>query len=117
MRHRKEGKKFHRITGRRRSFLRNLASNLIRDEHIETTEVRAKAIRPIVERFVTIAKKKDLASRRLLLRRLHDKDIVLKIFEELGPRYQERKGGYVRIIKSGKSRKRDGSALAVVEFV
>ena len=117
MRHRKKGKKFGRITGRRRSFLRNLASNLIRDERIETTETRAKAIRPLVERFVTIAKKQDLAARRLLLRRLHDKGIVEKLYGEIAPRYLERNGGYLRVVKSAKARKRDGSAIAMIEFV
>ncbi len=117
MRHRKEGKKFNRLTGQRRSFLRNLVSNLIRDEKIETTEVRAKAIRPQAERMVSIAKKGDLAARRLLLSRLHDKKIVVKLIEEIGPRYKERKGGYLRITKSGKTRKRDSGRTALIEFV
>lgn len=117
MRHRKEGRKFHRMRGQRRAFLRGLASNLIRDERIETTETRAKAIRPIVEHFVTIAKKQNLAARRLLLSRLHDKKIVEKLYGEIAPRYTERNGGYLRIVKSAKSRKRDGSQIATIEFV
>ncbi len=117
MRHRKKGKKFGRVTGKRRSFLRNLVSNLIRDERVETTEARAKAIRPLMEKLVTIGKKQDLAARRLLLRRLHNKDIVEKLYGELAPRYQERVGGYLRVVKSAKARKRDGSRLAVIEFV
>lgn len=117
MRHLKKGKKFHRITGRRKSFLRNLAKDLMRIGRIETTEARAKAVRPLVERFVSIAKKQDLASRRLLVSRLGNKSIVSKLLEEIAPRYKERSGGYLRITKLAKSRKRDGSRLAVVEFV
>jgi len=117
MRHQKKGKKFHRITGRRRSFLRNLTNDLIKKEHIETTETRAKALRPMVERCVTFAKRQDLASRRLLLSRLHNRNTVKKLFEEIAPRYQERSGGYLRIKKLSKSRKRDGSSLALIEFV
>lgn len=117
MRHRKEGKKFNRISGRRRSFLRNLVNDLIRTGKIETTEARAKAIRPKTERLVTIAKKQDLASRRLLLSRVQSKPVVNKLVDELASKYGERKGGYLRITKSGKSRKRDGSRLATIEFV
>lgn len=117
MRHRKKGKKFNRKTGRRRSFLRNLASDLIRVGKIETTEVRAKAIRPIVERLVTIAKKGTLASRRLAVSRIHNQKVVKKLFEEIAPKYAERKGGYLRITKLGKPRKRDGVATSKIEFV
>ena len=117
MRHSKKGKKFHRTQGRRRSFLRNLANALIKSEKIETTEARAKALRPLVERLVTLAKRQTLSSRRLLLRRVQNKDVVEKLYGELGPRYRERSGGYLRITKLAKSRKRDGSQMARVEFV
>ncbi len=117
MQHRKKGKKFHRLTSQRRSFMRNLVSNLIRDEKIETTEARAKAIRPQAERIISIAKKGDLAARRLLLVRMHDKKIVGKLMEDIGPRYKERKGGYLRITKSGKLRKRDSGATALIELI
>ncbi|MBI4084921.1 MAG: 50S ribosomal protein L17 [Candidatus Liptonbacteria bacterium] len=117
MRHRKKGKKFHRLTGRRKSFLRSLTNNLVRDGKIETTEARAKAIRPIVERMVSIAKKGDLASRRLLLSRIHDKKLVGKLIEDIAPRYKERNGGFVRVNKSAKTRKRDGTSVAFIEFV
>lgn len=117
MHHRKKGKKFHRLTGQRTSFLRNLVNNLIRDEKIETTEIRAKAIRPQAEKIITIAKKGDLAARRLLLSRVQDKKIVGKLIEEIGPRYKERKGGFLRIIKSGKTRKRDNGGVALIELV
>lgn len=117
MRHLKKGKKFGRLKAPRQHFLRNLASDLIRKEKIETTETRAKAIKPIVEKLVTIAKKQNLANRRLLISRLHNARVAQKLFEEIGPRYLDRKGGYLRIIKSSKVRKRDGSRLATIEFV
>ena len=117
MRHHVQGKKFNRLQGPRRSFMRNLANDLIRSGKIETTEVRAKAIRPLVERCVTIARKKTLASRRLLLARLQNKTTVAKLMDEIGGKYEGRAGGYLRITKLGKSRKRDGAPLATVEFV
>jgi large subunit ribosomal protein L17 len=117
MRHRKEGKKFHRMRGERISFLRNLANDLVRSGKVQTTETRVKAIRPIVERLITIAKRQNLASRRLLLSRVHDKNIVNKLLGDLASRYAERSGGYLRITKLAASRKRDGSRLARVEFV
>ncbi len=117
MRHRKKGRKFHRLTGRRKSFLRNLVNNLIRDEKIETTEIRAKEMRPITERMVSIAKKGDLASRRILLSRLHDKNLVGKLMEDIAPRYKDRNGGFLRIMKGGKTRKRDSARVATIEFV
>lgn len=85
-------------------------------EKIETTVMRAKEIRPLVERLVSIAKKQQLANLRLLLSRL-PKESAQKLFYEIAPRYQNRAGGYLRIIKQAKSRKRDNSPLAVVEFV
>ncbi|MBM3257417.1 MAG: 50S ribosomal protein L17 [Candidatus Liptonbacteria bacterium] len=117
MRHLKKGKKFHRLRGRRISFIRNLANDLIRAGKIETTETRAKAIRPVVEKLVTIGKTGDLASRRLLLSRVQNKTVVQKLIADLGTKYKERNGGYLRITKLAKTRKRDGSRLAVIEFV
>jgi large subunit ribosomal protein L17 len=117
MRHLKRGKKFHRTAGKRRALLRNLAANLIRDGKIETTVSRAKALRPAVERLVTVAKRGDLASRRLLIRRLKSVRAARRLMEELGPRYGTRQGGYLRITKLTKSRKRDGAPLARIEFV
>ncbi len=117
MRHLKSGKKFHRLRGERKAFLRNLLSDLVRSGTIETTETRAKAIRSLVEKLITHAKSQTLASRRLLLQRLHNKRVVEKLYSDIGPRYSERPGGYVRIVKLSKSRKRDGARLARVEFV
>ncbi|MBI4094542.1 MAG: 50S ribosomal protein L17 [Candidatus Liptonbacteria bacterium] len=117
MRHGKKGKKFHRIRGERAAFLRNLSLNLIRRGRMETTEARAKAVRPLVERAVTIARQGTLAARRLLIRRLHNRQAVERLLREVGPRYANRPGGYLRIVKSAKARKRDGSRLAIIEFV
>lgn len=117
MRHRKEGRKFHREKGQRASFMRSLAVALIKHGKMETTEARAKATRPVVERLVTIAKKGDLAARRLLLSRLHDKKMVQKLVDDLAKKYADRKGGYLRITKLAKTRKRDGSRLTEISFV
>ena len=117
MRHLKKGKKFHRLASRRRSFLRNLGNDLIRTGRIETTEVRAKAIRPLVERLISVGKKQNLAARRSLLTKTQNPKIAHKVYEELGKRYASRPGGYLRIIKLGKSKKRDGSRLVTIEFV
>jgi len=117
VRHLKKGKKFHRKKGRRKAFLRNLANDLVRSGKIETTEARAKALRPIVERLVTCAKKQTLAGRRLILKRVHNEAVAEKLYGELGPRYADRRGGYLKIIKLAKSRKRDGGRMARVEFV
>lgn len=97
--------------------MRNLSNDLIRAGRIETTETRAKALRPFVERCVTIAKKNDVAGRRILASRLQNKDVVKKLSDELAPKYKDRKGGYLRVTKLSKARKRDGSYLAIVEFV
>lgn len=118
MKHAKKNKrKFHRETGPRRAFLRNLTNDLFRVGRIETTEARAKAIRPFVERCVTLGKQENLAGRRLLLSRLQNKIVVEKIMRDFAPKYKNRKGGYLRIIKSAKTRKRDGTRVAVIEFV
>lgn len=97
--------------------MRNLTNDLIRAGRIETTEVRAKAIRPQAERLVTFAKKQTLAARRIILSRVHNEKIAEKLISDLGPRYAERHGGYLRIIKLAKSRKRDGTRMAKIEFV
>ena len=105
------------MRGERASFLRNLASDLIRTEKIKTTEARAKEIRPMVEKLVTIAKRQDLASRRLVIQRLHNERVAHKLYEDIAPRYKGRNGGYLRITKLGAVRKRDGSRVAQIEFV
>ena len=116
MRNRKKGRKFGRIRGRRRSFLAILIHNLIMEDRIVTTPARAKEIRPRVEKLITVAKKENLASLRLLMRRI-PKDSAYKLYHEIAPRYKDRNGGYVRIIKTSQVRKRDGSDKVIIEFV
>ena len=117
MRHLVKGKKFNRLRGDRISFMRNLANDVIRAGSVETTEARAKAVRPVVEKLITLAKKQTLANRRVIVSRVHNAKVAQKLYEELGPRYAERKGGYLRISKIEKARKRDGVRMARIEFV
>ncbi len=118
MRHKVQGRKFGMKRGRRQSFVRNLVVEMIKRERIETTEARAKEIRPRVERMVHIGKQGTLAARRLLLSRLNNNTtVVRKLVETIAPRYAERPGGYVRIVKTARARKRDGAHVAVIEFV
>ncbi|PIT92976.1 MAG: 50S ribosomal protein L17 [Candidatus Harrisonbacteria bacterium CG10_big_fil_rev_8_21_14_0_10_38_8] len=109
-------RKFHRKKGQRVAFRKSLVSNLISKEKMTTTVARAKEIRPIIERYVTLAKKNELAQLRLLLSKLPKKE-ANKLFYEIAPRYMDRKGGYTRIIKTSLTRKRDAAELAVIEFV
>jgi large subunit ribosomal protein L17 len=109
-------RKFGRKTGQRRAFKKGLASNLIMKERITTTSARAKEIRPIVEKMITTAKKSNLASLRALLSDLPAQS-ANKIYYEIAPRYKDRKGGYTRITKTEKRRKRDGVELSVIEFI
>lgn len=94
-----------------------LACNLIMKEKISTTEARAKEIRPYVEKLLTLGKKQDLASFRLLVSRLPSKKAAEKLYYEVAPRYKERSGGYLRITKSSKFQKRSGVPVATIEFV
>ena len=116
MRHLKKGRKFGRKTGQRKAFIKSLASNLILKEKITTTEARAKEIRMVVEKMVTLAKKQNLASLRLISSRLAKKP-ALKLFYDIAPKYAEKKGGYMRITKISQRRKGDASKMAQVEFV
>jgi large subunit ribosomal protein L17 len=117
MRHHKKVKKFHRKRGKRRAFIKNLAQNLVRDEKIETTEIRAKALRSFVERLITLAKKQTLASRRLIIARLGNEKLAHKLFDVIAPRYLNRPGGYLKITKLAKTRKRDSAPMVTLEFV
>ena len=116
MRHQKKGRKFGRIRGRRKSFLAILIHNLIMENKIQTTEARAKEIRPMVEKLITIAKKGDLSALRLLMKRIPE-DSAYKLYHEIAPRYKDRDGGYVRIVKTSELRKRDGAEQVIIEFV
>jgi len=115
MRKRKKGRKLSRERNQRKALLKSLASALILNEKIKTTEAKAKETAILVEKFITKAKKGDLASRRLLTGFFTGK-IVKKLIEEIGPRYKGRNGGYIRIIKLGQ-RKSDGAKIAIIEFI
>src|SRR3989338_1404807 len=116
MRHGKKGRKFGRKTGKRRAFRKGLAHNLILKGKIETTEARAKETRPVVEKPVALAKKQTLESLRLLLARL-PRASAEKLYFETAKRYADRNGGYLRIVKQMKRRKRDGSRVAAIEII
>ncbi len=116
MRHLVKGRKFHRGKGQRKALFKSLINNFILKEKIETTEAKAKEIRPKMEKLITVGKKRNLNVLRILTNRL-PKKAALKIYHELSPRYQERKGGYTRITKSAKTRKNDGAKMAIIEFV
>ena len=116
MRHGMSGRKLGRKTGHRHALLRNLAAALIKHEQITTTLPKAKELRPFVEKMVTLAKKGGLANRRLAISRVRDVEQVGKLFDVLGPRYADRNGGYIRIMKAG-FRHGDNAAMAVIEFV
>ncbi len=113
----KKARTFGRPTGQRKQLLRSLARALVIDERISTTEAKAKALRPFIERLVTYAKTNTLASRRLAISALHDKDAVKKLFEVVGPRYEDRKGGYTRVVKRTKRGLNDARKLAYIAFV
>jgi large subunit ribosomal protein L17 len=125
MRHRTSHRKLGRVTEHRISMLRNQATELLRYERIETTVPRAKELRPFVERIITIAKRglaageangRELHARRLVLRDLQDRDVVGKLFEEIAPRFEERPGGYTRILRTG-YRRGDSAETAQIELV
>jgi large subunit ribosomal protein L17 len=117
MRHHKRGRKLGRPTGHRLALLSNLAVSLIEHEQIVTTLPKAKDLRPIVEKLVTLAKRGDLHSRRLAAAELRNNiPTVKKLFETIGPRYKDRAGGYTRVMKAG-FRYGDSAARAVIEFV
>jgi large subunit ribosomal protein L17 len=116
MRHRVGGRKLQRTSGHRAALFRNMAAALIKHEQITTTLAKAKELRPYTEKLVTLAKKGGLSNRRLAHARLMDDAQLVKLFDVLGPRYANRNGGYIRIIKAG-IRASDAAAMAVIEFV
>jgi len=116
MKHLQHGRKFHRKKGQRTALFKSLINNLVLQGKMETTEAKAKEIRPKIEKLITLGKKQNLASLRLLISRVNKK-AAQKIYFELALRYQNRKGGYVRIIKSAKRRKNDAAKTAIIEFV
>ncbi|MBI5079386.1 50S ribosomal protein L17 [Candidatus Wolfebacteria bacterium] len=117
MRHLKKGKKFHRKKGQRTALLKGLLNNLILKEKIQTTETKAKTLKSKAEKLITIAKKQNLSAFRTAASRLSNKKSAYKLYHDIAPRYSQRQGGYLRVIKSAKLRKGDGAKMAVLEFV
>ncbi len=116
MRHRKKGRKLSRTASHRKATLRNLATSLIQHERIETTTAKAKELRPYAERLITLAKRGDLHARRLAGRKIADRAVLGRLFDDIGPRYAERPGGYTRILKLG-SRRGDAAEMSLIELV
>jgi large subunit ribosomal protein L17 len=117
MRHQRKRHKLSRSASHRKALLRNLCKEVIDHERIQTTEAKAKAVKPEVEKLITLAKRGDLHARRQALSALgQDKFVVYKLFEEVGPRYSERPGGYTRILKLG-PRRSDATEMVLLELV
>ncbi|UUO23458.1 50S ribosomal protein L17 [Colwellia sp. M166] len=116
MRHRKSGRQLNRNSSHRKAMFRNMASSLVKHGLIKTTVAKAKELRMVVEPLITLAKTDSVANRRLAFARTQDKEVVGILFNELGPRYQERPGGYTRILKCG-FRTGDKAPMAYVELV
>lgn len=116
MRHRKSGRHLSRTSAHQRAMFKNMSASLLRHECIKTTVPKAKELRRVVEPLITLAKADSLAHRRLAFARLRDREMVTKLFTEIGPRYQERPGGYTRILKCG-FRTGDKAPMALVELV
>ncbi len=116
MRHRNGLRKLNRTSSHRQAMFRNMANSLLRHEAIKTTLPKAKELRRVVEPMITLGKKPSLANRRLAFDRLRDRDMVVKLFDELGPRFSSRNGGYLRILKCG-FRDGDNAPMAYVELL
>ncbi len=116
MRHAKSGKKLGRDASHRRALYANLAGSLITHGRIETTEAKAKAVRPYAEKLITLGKRGDLHARRLAMAELRSNDVVHKLFSDVAPRFAERPGGYTRIVKLG-PRQGDAADMALLELV
>ena len=116
MRHRQSNRKLNRTTSHRLAMLRNMTNSLLRHEVIRTTLPKAKELRRVAEPLITLGKAPTLANRRLAFNRLRDREMVTKLFAELGPRYQARNGGYLRILKFG-FRQGDNAPMALVELL
>jgi large subunit ribosomal protein L17 len=116
MRHRHSGKRLGRNTSHRKAMLRNMVTSLLEHEKITTTDARAKELRPITEKLITMAKRGDLHARRQVTEVIRDRKTVAKLFERLAPRYADRPGGYTRIIKLG-HRLGDNAALSMITLV
>ncbi len=116
MRHRKAGKQLGRNPSHRKALLRNMVTSLLKYEQIETTDAKAKSIRPVIEKMITLAKRGDLHARRQALAYIQDKAVTHRLFDELKDRYLDRQGGYIRIIKKG-NRKGDGAPISIIQLL
>ena len=116
MRHRKLGRRFGRDSGHRQAMFSNMAAALIRHEQIVTTLAKAKDLKRVIDKYITLAKRGDLNSRRLAASRMRDEAMVKKLFDTLAPRYKDRSGGYTRVLKAG-YRYGDCAPVAVIELV
>ncbi len=116
MRHRKRGRELSRTASHRSALLRNLATSLLEHERIRTTEAKAKELRPVVEKLITLGGTDDVHSRRQARRLIENRVVLQKLFDDVGPRFRDRPGGYTRILKLG-ARKGDGAELAIIELV
>lgn len=116
MRHRKSGRKFNRNSSHRKAMFKNMTASLVEHELIKTTVAKAKELRTVAEPLITLAKNDSVANRRLAFARTRDEATVAKLFNELGPRYKDRPGGYIRILKCG-YRAGDAAPMAYVELV
>ena len=116
MRHKKKGRKLGRKAGNRRALLMNLASQMITYKRIKTTDAKAKELRTFIEPLITLAKKNDLHSRRMVIKKLPNKNIVRTLCDDIAPNYIDRPGGYTRIVKLG-YRDNDRAPVSIIEFV
>ncbi len=116
MRHRKKGRGLSRTASHKKATMRNMATSLFRHERIETTTAKAKELRPFAERLITLGKRGDLHARRLAGRLIADRQVLGKLFDDIGPRFTERPGGYTRILKLG-NRRGDAAEMALIELV
>jgi large subunit ribosomal protein L17 len=116
MRHRAKGRQLSRTSSHRRALLNNMAASLFAHGRIVTTEAKAKELRPFAEKLITLARRGDLHARRLVERRIHDREILGRLFSEIGPRFAARPGGYTRILKLG-HRSGDGADVARIELL
>ncbi|MGA8204621.1 MAG: 50S ribosomal protein L17 [Woeseiaceae bacterium] len=113
MRHKKSGRKLGRTSSHRKAMFRNMAASMLKHETIRTTLPKAKELRRVVEPLITLAREDSVANRRLAFNRLRDKEVVGKLFTDLGPRFKDRPGGYLRILKTG-PRAGDSAPMAIV---
>lgn len=116
MRHQKTGKKLGRNSSHRKAMFRNMTTSLFKHEQLETTDAKAKELRPIAEKMISLAKRGDLHARRQALSYLKDKTVTHRLFEEIKDRYLDRQGGYVRIVKKG-NRKGDGAPVSIIQLL